>query len=392
MYHAHIVFIWICFVTAWIWIRWFRSSTSAQHSNWQTSTQKRIIHRRQMDATDTTGENHDSHHIYAMQLVSVFYGCDSFFYKHEQTCRRLCRCIGKRETKASSLHRTGCENTYRSVCQHVDNHAVLPPEYQAGGDSKAWKLVSARFWKSEPHDVRSIKLWSTGSGWSIKLQLLQKILQVRRKFIFIQILMEKITSASSTILQITSRRAPREHEFHNRVLSSLCVRLGEYLINLQDFPVNVAIWSQFTSDCLWLSSWLTKDEQTFLRNTRFDTVRATTSKHIDRLQRRIQHANLAGLEHISLVKKYVVLSDPAPTLIKMKVHVFSDAPLCVGVSNPDPSNNWTTKLEDVWNEHGFVENWSWQPQRCNSFGTYHQVLPHLTSRNKFRHNRMGWMQ
>ena len=65
---------------------------------------------------------------------------------------------------------------------------------------------------------------------------------------------------------------------------------------------------------------------------------------------------------------------------------------CVGVSNPDPSNNWTTKLEDVWNEHGFVENWSWQLQRRNSFGTHHQALPHLTSRNKFRHNRMGWMQ
>ena len=79
MYHAHIVFIWICFVTASIWIRWFRSSTSAQHSNWQTSTQKRIIHRRQMDTTDTTGEHHDSHHIYAMQLVSFSCGCDSFF-------------------------------------------------------------------------------------------------------------------------------------------------------------------------------------------------------------------------------------------------------------------------------------------------------------------------
>ena len=39
----------------------------------------------------------------------------------------------------------------------------------------------------------------------------------------------------------------------------------------------------------------------------------------------------------------------------MKVHVFSDSTLCVGVQNPDPSNNWTTKLEDVWNDHGFVE-------------------------------------
>ena len=34
-----------------------------------------------MDTTDTNGEHHDSHHIYyAMQLVSFFYGCDSFFF------------------------------------------------------------------------------------------------------------------------------------------------------------------------------------------------------------------------------------------------------------------------------------------------------------------------
>ena len=49
------------------------------------------------------------------------------------------------------------------------------------------------------------------------------------------------------------------------------------------------------------------------------------------------------------------LSVPAAKLIRMKVHVLSDSTLCIGVSNPDPSNTWATKLEDVWNEHGFVE-------------------------------------
>ena len=39
----------------------------------------------------------------------------------------------------------------------------------------------------------------------------------------------------------------------------------------------------------------------------------------------------------------------------MIVHVFSDSTLCVGVSNPDPSHKWATKLEDAWNEHGVVE-------------------------------------
>ena len=36
------------------------------------------------------------------------------------------------------------------------------------------------------------------------------------------------------------------------------------------------------------------------KNTRFGTVCTTTSKHVDRSQRREQHANLAGLEHIYL--------------------------------------------------------------------------------------------
>ena len=49
-------------------------------------------------------------------------------------------------------------------------------------------------------------------------------------------------------------------------------------------------------------------------------------------------------------------SDPAAKLIRIKIHVFSDSTLCVGVSNPDPSNNWATKLDDVWNEQGLVEN------------------------------------
>ena len=56
-------------------------------------------------------------------------------------------------------------------------------------------------------------------------------------------------------------------------------------------------------------------------------------------------------------------------MIRMKVHVLSDSTLCVGVSNSGPSNNWVTKLEDVCNEHGFVEISIWQPEKCNSFGT-----------------------
>ena len=39
----------------------------------------------------------------------------------------------------------------------------------------------------------------------------------------------------------------------------------------------------------------------------------------------------------------------------MKVLVFSDSTLCVGESNPDPSNNWATNLE-----HVMEQTWIWR--------------------------------
>ena len=53
--------------------------------------------------------------------------------------------------------------------------------------------------------------------------------------------------------------------------------------------------------------------------------------------------------------RITLLSDPAAKMIRMTVHVFSDSTLCVGVSNPDPTNIWVAKLFGVWNEHGFDE-------------------------------------
>ena len=100
------------------------------------------------------------------------------------------------------------------------------------------------------------------------------------------------------------------------------------------------------------------NEEKLPKDARFDTVSTTTSGNIDRAQRRIQPSNLAGLENISLVKNYV-----AERSSRMRVHVFSDFTLCVGISNPDPSNNWATKLEDAWNEHGFAENLNSAPGR-----------------------------
>ena len=84
-------------------------------------------------------------------------------------------------------------------------------------------------------------------------RLLQKILQVKRKFIFIQILVERHTPGSSRILQeIPMPQNEEEHEFHIQVLNSMCGRFAIDPTNLQDFQLNVAIWSQFMSECTGL--------------------------------------------------------------------------------------------------------------------------------------------
>ena len=96
-------------------------------------------------------------------------------------------------------------------------------------------------------------------------------------------------------------RSEEEHEFDTVV---------KYLNNLQDFPLKVAIWKQFMSDCLWASFWLSKNHEDFKRvamnqkcqNIKFITVRVATSESTDRPQRCIQYAGIAGLENMSLVK------------------------------------------------------------------------------------------
>ena len=84
-------------------------------------------------------------------------------------------------------------------------------------------------------------------------------------------------------------------------------------------------------------------------DARFDTACKTLIVHKDSFNVRIlQDWTTFRWSIITLLSDH-----PAAKLIRMKVHVFSDFTLCVGVSNPDPYNNWATKLEDVRNEHGF---------------------------------------
>ena len=92
----------------------------------------------------------------------------------------------------------------RKTCDEkvdTDYHALLPPEYQAGGDSKREHL--------RQQDSQNINITATGaSSSSRQLRLLQKILQVERKIISSKYFWVKTTSRSSMILRrMSSRRA-----------------------------------------------------------------------------------------------------------------------------------------------------------------------------------------
>ena len=95
----------------------------------------------------------------------------------------------------------------------------------------------------------------------------------------------------------------------------------------------------------------------FPKNTSSGTVRAATSANTDQTQRCIHFSSIAGLDTFRW-SKFSLLSHPAADLIRMIVLVFSDSTFCFGVSISDPSIQQLSKLEDVWNEHGFVDKFN----------------------------------
>ena len=116
---------------------------------------------------------------------------------------------------------------------------------------QAWRPVSARFSKNNTTTATG----APGQGWTImKLQATGCCWRSVKHW-------RKESSSSIKhwwmILQRTSRHSKEEQAFYswNRKDPKL----------LQYFPLNVAIWSQFTSDCLWASFWLTQGHEDFKR-------------------------------------------------------------------------------------------------------------------------------
>ena len=110
--------------------------------------------------------------------------------------------------------------------------------------------------------------------------------------------------------------------------------------------------------------WLSKDHEEFKR-VAMNKSFATTQVLVQSMQRQVQALiDRTDADNMQVFQDWKtfrwsrtkLLSDPAAKLIRMNSRVLSDSTMCVGVSTPDPSNNWATKLEGVWNEHGFDEN------------------------------------
>ena len=108
-------------------------------------------------------------------------------------------------------------------------------------------------------------------------------------------------------------------------MDSACAKFGEYPTNLQDCPLNGAIWTPFKSDCLWASSWLTKDherlqkdgdEKKFHKNARFDAV--SVQRQVKTLIERKDAYNMQILQKWNEFRWSIItmLSDPAAKLIK----------------------------------------------------------------------------
>ena len=159
-----------------------------------------------MDTADTTGQHHDAHHMYSKQFVSFFCSCESCIFQRAGEYFATSASAKQKPVHCSRLiaRKISDKNT------DIDYHAVPPPEYLAGSGSK-WENLCQQ--DSQRVTRRQLEHQAPGNGKRLGHhqdfgnRLLLKILQMKRKFIFNQTLMETSTSGSSMILQRASRSA-----------------------------------------------------------------------------------------------------------------------------------------------------------------------------------------
>ena len=298
------------------------------------------------------------------------------FSQHEQTCRRIFRCIGKRETKATSLHSDVCEENWRQECRHGLSHSTSTRS-QSWRRLWAWRHVSARS-SNTHHDGSSIIMIHAGGSdcfqRSVKHWWRESSSSGKRWWIRVH---QEVRWSSGKLHSNwkTPETCATFHSVYRSGASSQATACG------LDFG-----WARITrigSEWRWTK-----------RFTRTPDFMQSVQRQVQTLIEGTAAYNMQISQDWQTFRwsSITLLGDTASKLIRMKVHVFPDSTLCVGISNPNPSNSWATKLDGRWNEHGFAENRVWQPEKCNSFGTYHQVLPLSTTRSIFRHIWTGEIQ
>ena len=226
--------------------------------------------------------------------------------------------------------------------------------------------------------------------------LRQKIIQVKRKFVFIQTLMEKSTLGCSTILQrISSRRARRSATF---TIKSWTVRVQDVVnilpiflmsrstlrcgVNLRTTAYGLHLGLQRIGKTSKWWRWIKASQgcKIWYRPTGENTART---------QRRIQRADIAGLEHISMVKNYAdewssskfdqdessLVSQILHCALESRIKIHSRIGQCFRRTY---GPNMDLSTHSIWHH-----------EKCTSFGTCCEVILLMTSRGMFRNTWTG---
>ena len=200
-------------------------------------------------------------------------------------------------------------------------------------------------------------------------RLLQKIFQVKRKVIFIQVLTERNTSGSSTILQRVSSRRLRWStnctiEYRTGFVQDLVNILPMFQISRTTLRFGAKLRTAVNGLHRGLQR-ITKTAKGWRwtqvsKDTIFDTVCTTTQRHI-------QHANLAGLEHISMVKSCVAEWSSSKIDQDESSRVLRFYILCWCLKSRSVQQlNWAIENWRIGEkEHGIAEKWilaAWELQ------------------------------
>ena len=296
----------------------------------------------------------------------------------------------------------------------------LPPEHQAGGDSKGEILCqqdTARVTKTTREEHEAPGIWE----------------RLERQVLGDRLLSEDFSSgeesSSSSVQEV--RRSCQQFRVAERGRARISQSsIGQYVCKIW--------WRSFQSSRFsrsplrfganiraiagGVSKSFTEDNEDFKRmamNKSFPRTQdwiQSAQRQVKTLIDRQDAYNMQVLQDWNTFRwsRITLLSGPAAKLFRMKDHVFSDSTLCVGVSDPDPSNYWATccwmfRLTVHRRSHhsnrigqqnckmygtnmDLTNNWIWQPEKCGSFGTYYLVLSLLTSRGMFRKIWTGELQ